>query len=374
MAKRRDVLDVENDTAAEPDTNAIPVQIDKIDITDRIYTVSELKAEAAEYTGQILMEKGAHRSDGWDEAHKCELVESVLLGVPLPSFYFIKDKYDRIIIIDGWRRLNALFEFMDNKYMLGKLKFYSQLNGKMFDQLEPRLQKRIEEFKIEAHIILPGTPESVIFEVFSRVNRTATKCNKQEIRNGMYRGAVTALMERIIDSEAFQKATGETLTDVRKMNDRYLLTRFWAMILVRRDCIRNDDGTVYVYEGDFDDLSGRTLDCINHLPEAAVGELERLTLDALEKAYFYLGSEAFLLRHISRKSPINMNVFESVMYMMTMIPVKDETKRDYVNDEIYKFISTRAFHGSINNGRDSVVKWFRRLHEAERMGAVSLSD
>ena len=86
-------------------------------------------------------------------------------------FYFNQDKYGKLIVIDGRQRLTALFEFMDDKYQLRKLKVLSEHNDKCFSQLSPVLQARIEDYQIQAHVIMPPTPDRIKFDIFDRVNR-----------------------------------------------------------------------------------------------------------------------------------------------------------------------------------------------------------
>ena len=57
-------------------------------------------------------------------------MESILMGLPLPIFYFNQDKLGRLIVVDGRQRLTALFEFMSNKWPLRGLKVLDELNGK----------------------------------------------------------------------------------------------------------------------------------------------------------------------------------------------------------------------------------------------------
>ena len=56
----------------------------------------------------------------WNSAQKSRLIESILLRIPLPMFYFSEDDEGRITIVDGLQRLTTIKEFMDNKLVLKK--------------------------------------------------------------------------------------------------------------------------------------------------------------------------------------------------------------------------------------------------------------
>ena len=235
----------------------------------------------------------------------------------------IDDKYGKLIVIDGRQRLTALFEFMDDKYKLRKLKILSDLNDKSFSQLSPVLQSRIEDYQIQAHVIMPPTPDRIKFDIFDRVNRGGMMLNKQEIRNALYQGNATRFLNELVKSTVFSCATGKAFAREKRMKDKYLITRFLAIYMYQHQWLKNDDGSLYEYKDDIDDLLGRTMDYMNHMTEEELKNLYTVVQETLEKSFFYLGGDAFRSRSdSSRKTPVNMNVFETIMYIMTFISLK----------------------------------------------------
>lgn len=157
---------------------------------------------------RCILDSDFQRDFVWKINRKVELIESVLMGLPLPNFYFSQDKYGRLIVIDGRQRLTALFEFMDNSYRLSDLKILTQINNMRFSELSPILRGRLEDYQIQAHVIMPPTPDRIKFDIFDRVNRGGMQLTKQEIRNALYQGEVTRLLTRLADSEESRQATG----------------------------------------------------------------------------------------------------------------------------------------------------------------------
>ena len=71
-------------------------------------------------------------SDIWTPTAKSRLIESILLGLPLPSFYFSEDIYSqKLSVIDGLQRLCAIKDFViDKKLKLYNLQFLHTFEGK----------------------------------------------------------------------------------------------------------------------------------------------------------------------------------------------------------------------------------------------------
>lgn len=340
------------------------IQVDK-----GFYTVFELKRRFDAKEKRIILDSDFQREDVWDKNRKSELVESVLMGLPLPVFYFNQDKYGKLIVIDGRQRLTALFEFMDDKYPLRRLKVLSEYNDKYFSQLSPVLQARIEDYQIQAHVIMPPTPDRIKFDIFDRVNRGGMQLNKQEIRNALYQGNATKFLNKIVKSASFVQATGKAFVHEKRMKDKYLITRFLAIYMYQQNCLKNDDGSVYEYRDDIDDLLGRTMDFMNHMDLDKLENLFLMVEDTLGKSFFYLGEDAFRLRNdSSRKTPINMNVFETIMYIMTFISVKDRRYEELIWNEVYSFVDSNRFRENISSRRDGYMQWTWRVAAAEEIG------
>ncbi len=89
--------------------------------------------------------------------------------------------------------------------------------------MAPVYQSKIEDYQIMAYVIQPMTPERVKFDIFDRVNRAGTKLNKQEIRNALYHGQSTRLLNILCNTEEFNRATENYFVKDTRMKNRYLL-------------------------------------------------------------------------------------------------------------------------------------------------------
>ena len=159
---------------------------------------------------QLVLEVEFQRNEVWEKKQKYELIESILMGLPLPIFYFKQQDNATYVVVDGKQRLSTLFDFLNNKFALKSLKILSFLNEKKFGDLTGKLgiyQSQLEDYQVYSHVILPPTPDKILFDIFDRVNRGGTLLNKQEIRNALYHGRGLDMITDITKTEEFVNVT-----------------------------------------------------------------------------------------------------------------------------------------------------------------------
>lgn len=344
-----------------------------IKVEKGFYTVFELKRKFDSKSKKIVLDSDFQRESVWKPIQKSELIESILMGLPLPIFYFNEDKKGRLIVIDGRQRLTALFEYLDNKFTLGKLKVLPELAGMKFSDLDAITQSIIEDYQIQAHVIQPPTPDRIKFDIFDRVNRAGTQLNKQEIRNALYQGNSTMLLINLCKTEEFSAATDRAFSKNSRMKDRYIILRYIAFSLYFDDKIL-EDGKIYEYKNDIDDLLGRAMDYLNNCNDEELSVIKKETQMCLKNAYFYLGNNGFRLFTNGKKSPINMNVFECLMHLMSKLPMENITIKKTLRLSVNKMLKDRDFLDSIGNHRDNWAKIQRRFEMADIIAAEVLKN
>lgn len=357
--KEEVMLDGDDDLEAAISSQESGYPMYNIKVERGFYTIFELKRKYDSNEKRIILDSDFQRESVWKPMQKAELVESILMGLPLPIFYFNQDKLGRLIVIDGRQRLTALFEYMSNAWALKGLKVLDELNGKKFQDLDPIVQAQIEDYQIQAHVIQPPTPDRIKFDIFDRVNRAGTQLNKQEIRNALYQGKATKLLNEIVQTKEFERATGKAFIKNARMKDKYLVLRFLAFELYFSGEIL-EEGKNYVYKNDIDELLGLTMERINEMTDGEVCELKDMTLKALDKTYQYLGEDAFrMVRGNGSRSPINMNVFEVLMHLM-VCSSESTIGKDVLNMKVREMKENEEFKDAIGNHRDSWIKVEKR--------------
>ena len=332
-----------------------------INVERGFYTVYELKRKYDGNVKRIILDSDFQRESVWKPIQKAELVESILMGLPLPIFYFNQDKMGRLIVIDGRQRLTALFEYMSDEWALKGLTVLSELNGKKFSKLDPIVQSQIEDYQIQAHVIQPPTPDRIKFNIFDRVNRAGTQLNKQEIRNALYQGKATKLLNEIVKSKTFEEATDKAFIKNSRMKDKYIVLRYIAFHLYFKDELKTEYG-IYEYKNDIDELLGVTMEYINNMANNKVEELYYLVLESLQKTIDILGANAFrMIRANGSRSPINMNVFEVLMYLMSKVEVVDHDINNKIRLSVNDLKNKEEFQDAIGNHRDNRLKVEKRF-------------
>jgi len=177
--------------------------------------------------GDLVLTPIFQRRKVWDDARSSRLVESVILEVPLPVFYFAESQDGTQEVIDGQQRLTALFRFLDNNFPLGGLKALSHLNGQYFKDLEKGTQRLVRACAIRTVLFKKESDENLRFEIFERLNTGAIPLNDQELRNCVYRGPYNELLKTLSNDPDYMWLMGFKGPEKRFKDVEYVL-RFAA--------------------------------------------------------------------------------------------------------------------------------------------------
>lgn len=175
----------------------------------------------------------------WKPWQKSRLIESILLRIPLPAFYFSSDISGRLQVVDGVQRLSTIYEFVrggeDRRggFALDDLEYLGDaVGGSTFRELENTTwAKRLHNTQIIANVIDPQTPPAVKFDIFKRINTGGTPLTAQEIRHCMSGPQSRHLLKALAESDEFRSATGGRLTGHIRMADRELVLRALTFIV-----------------------------------------------------------------------------------------------------------------------------------------------
>lgn len=124
------------------------------------YTVTRIIRETN--SGRLMV----HGYEKWGKNKQSEFIESILMGIPIPVFYFMEDD-NAMIVLDGWKRIHALKKFMDNKLKLRL--FEGEFDGKKFEDLLPEFQNRIEDTVFIFYVIDYIANKETRLDVIERV-------------------------------------------------------------------------------------------------------------------------------------------------------------------------------------------------------------
>jgi hypothetical protein len=251
------------------------------------------------------------RNRVWKKRQKSRLIESLLLQIPLPAFYFAEDKDGLLRVIDGLQRLSTIHSYVRTEplMVLADLEYLKDEEGKQFGQLSQALQRRLLNAQLVVHVIDPSTPDDVKYDIFKRINTGGEPLNAMEIRHCMSRARSRDFLRRCSHSEVFDLVTGGTLKDHIRMMDREAILRFVAFHLL------NDIGDYDNY-GTLESLldwAVKRLDDPSDLSDLYLESLFQDFESAMSNAMLLFGPHAFRKWPDNTESlnPINRALFES---------------------------------------------------------------
>lgn len=209
-----------------------PFDPSKVDIEHKTLTLQNIVSDIQD--GYIELHPEFQRNDGiWSLKQKSRLIESLILSIPLPSFYFDVLSDGKMEVVDGLQRLSTIKDFVvlkDNMkgFKLNDLEYLDKFNGLCFGELEPIYKRKILNTNFECYIIKENTPDNVKNSIFTRLNEGGAPLTAAEIKNAMFRGVVSEFIKELSESKQFIKATNSKISK-KRMLDREFVNRFFAL-------------------------------------------------------------------------------------------------------------------------------------------------
>jgi uncharacterized protein with ParB-like and HNH nuclease domain len=167
------------------------------------------------------------RSFVWNRAQASRLIESLIIQCPIPVIYLSQSSDESLNVIDGNQRLTSIKLYLEDEFALQGLTAYPELEGNRFSNLDPRFQKHILNRTLRCIVILKSTHPQIKFDVFERLNTGSVKLNPQELRHGIYHGALMEFIEELSQDRTWLELTG--LHKDKRMKGEELVLRFISL-------------------------------------------------------------------------------------------------------------------------------------------------
>jgi hypothetical protein len=180
--------------------------------------------------GDIEISPHFQRHFIWDRTRQSKLIESIFMGLPLPSLYLSQYDDGRLTVVDGLQRITSVQKFLNNDLILTNMEYMTQCNGHRYDDLvkdqlvSPLLLRRFKQTQLQCYIIDYHSPQRLKYDLFRRLNTGGKPLNNQEIRNCLSRPFVQNVLARMTSDE-FKKATDGSVRSLR-MEDQEVALRF----------------------------------------------------------------------------------------------------------------------------------------------------
>ncbi|MFH7339133.1 DUF262 domain-containing protein [Streptomyces sp. KHY 26] len=294
--------------------------------------------------GSLELAPDFQRGIVWKPVQKSRLIESVLLQIPLPAFYFAEDTDGLMRVVDGLQRLSTIRDFVrggdECGFELKGLEYLqSAVEGKRFEDLPAPWKRRIYNTQIVTNVIDPTTPSDVMYDIFRRINTGGTPLNAQEIRHCMSKERSRTILRMMTSTVEFNAATNNMGGHIR-MNDREMALRFAAFWLM------GTEG--YAKYAAMDPFLQRTtfmLDNLKDVDDARVEDLLGAFRKAMVNARLVFDEQAFRKWPLgsSGRNPINRALFEAWSITLAKYEAEDLERRREAIVDAARFLMTNDY-------------------------------
>lgn len=275
------------------------------------------------YQDDELIKPEMQRNYVWDKVEASRFVESLLLGLPVPSIFLAKTEDEKLLIVDGYQRIMTVYDYVrgisniDGKTfkLTDSAKINKRWRGKAFSELSDIDQRRIRNTTIHAIIFSqrkPANSDTGMYQIFERINTSGRTLLPQEIRNCVYQNTkMNRLLLELNNNAIWRNLFGSPTPDSR-MRDIEFILRFFAL------------KQVYIEQPDSTSISlKRTLNVYMGSPENNTPEkIEKLRnkfITTITQIYEVIGSQAF--HNMSEKKQVLIPKFHPTVYDSIMIAV-----------------------------------------------------
>lgn len=175
----------------------------------------------------------------WNQAEASRLIESLLLGLPIPGVFLAREtEGNKLLIIDGQQRLKTLQFFYEGyfnpkdeqktKRVFKLIKVQKRFENLTYEKLEENDRIKLDDSIIHATIIKQETPDdenTSIYHIFERLNNGGKKLTPQEIRTAIYYGSFNDMIQKLNEFKDWREMFGPISA---RLKDKELILRFLA--------------------------------------------------------------------------------------------------------------------------------------------------
>ncbi|NES04049.1 MAG: DUF262 domain-containing protein [Okeania sp. SIO2F4] len=333
---------------------------EKINIITREPTIEQLLRRIDEEVLNLAPDFQRH-SDIWKDDVKSRLIESIIIRIPLPAFYIDATDEEQWLVVDGLQRLSALKQFMnDNNLPLTGLEYLAnELDGKTYQELPRKYQRRIQETQVTVYQIAPGTPPKVKYNIFKRINTGGERLTNQEIRHALNPGQALKLLAEIAKYPEFTNVIQLGESRIKRMDDReFVLGALAVMLTFYKD---------YAKEGR-EEFLDNAMKKINNLSESEIKKLANKFKNTMIVCQEIFGDEAFRKpkKPKQRKFPVNRALFETWSFHISQLNRQEvqklKIKKQDLIDKFAKYVDKdKEFVKSISQAQDKIEYRFETI-------------
>lgn len=297
---------------------------------------------------------GFQREYVWPRPKADRFIESLLLGLPVPGIFLVKEPSGVLLVLDGHQRLHTLHSFYsgainEDVYRLGEVQ--ERFAGKRYTDLDIEDRRRLDDSIIHATVVRQDEPtedQSSIYVIFERLNTGGVNLQPQEIRVALYHGEFVRILQELNDDPSWRKLYG---AKSKRLKDMELILRFFAFLFYAQK-----------YESPMKGFLNRYMATNRQLTKQSGDELRAIFRNTTKAIVSNFGSKAFRPRRA-----INAAVVDSLMVgvakrLISEGPIKNlqEAKKRFD-----KLLSDAEYFAAVETGTSQEANVKTRLTKAE---------
>lgn len=228
---------------------------------------------------------GFQREYVWPRPKADRFIESLLLGLPVPGIFLVKEQSGRLLVLDGHQRLHTMHAFYEGvihgqEYRLTEVQ--QRFEGKRYKDLDSEDRRRLDDSIIHATIVRQDEPtedQSSIYVIFERLNTGGVNLQPQEIRVALYHGELVSVLQKLNEDEAWRQLFGQKS---RRLKDMEMILRFFAFLFY-----------AHKYRSPMKDFLNRYMATNRHLQRQTGSDLEGIFAKTTQAILHGIGEKAF---------------------------------------------------------------------------------
>ena len=183
----------------------------------------------------------------WDKKEASRFIDSILLGLPVPSIFLAKTEDNRLLIVDGYQRVMTVYDYVKRGIFGGDGKSFElsksevineRWRGKTFRELTDAEQRKIRNTPIHAIVFEQKEPkddDSGMYQIFERINTSGRSLKPQEIRNCVNHGEFNQLLSQLNNNKSWRLLYSPKNEKIdSRMADVELILRLFAFSFISK--------------------------------------------------------------------------------------------------------------------------------------------
>ena len=169
------------------------------------------------------LEPPYQRRSVWNQSYKDYFIDTILLGYPAPAIFLYEeidpDGKTAYHVVDGKQRLSTIFAFAKGEYPVADMAEREELRGSFFEELSPEDRRAFWGYPFSVEYV-PTDDNTIINNIFDRINRNTAKLSAQELRHAKYSGEFISAAEELADS--LVEELGDGFPNISKSSKRQM--------------------------------------------------------------------------------------------------------------------------------------------------------